>query len=140
MLFRSQVNVVDDSYNANPDSVKAAIDLLAELPKPQILVLGDMGEVGDDGPEFHREVGLYAQHKNIDTVLCLGELTTHTVQACGACAQHFADIDTLNLQLRHLLPKSASVLVKGSRFMKMERVLDAIANQSEQHTQETTPC
>ncbi|MEY4341799.1 MAG: UDP-N-acetylmuramoyl-tripeptide--D-alanyl-D-alanine ligase [Pseudomonadota bacterium] len=135
-----QVNVVDDSYNANPDSVKAAIDLLAELPKPQILVLGDMGEVGDDGPEFHREVGLYAQHKNIDTVLCLGELTTHTVQACGACAQHFSDIDTLHLQLRHLLPKSASVLVKGSRFMKMERVLDAIANQSEQHTQETTPC
>ena len=135
-----QVNVVDDSYNANPDSVKAAIDLLSELPKPQMLVLGDMGEVGNLGPEFHREVGLYAQQKNIENVLCLGELTTHTVQACGASAQHFSDMDALNRQVQHQLPKTASVLVKGSRFMKMERVLEAIANPSKQYTQETTPC
>ena len=135
-----KINVVDDSYNANPDSVKAAIDLLSELPKPQILVLGDMGEVGNLGPEFHREVGLYAQQKGIDRVLCLGELTSHAVKACGTHAEHFSDIDALNLHLGQVLPKMASVLVKGSRFMKMERVLEAITKQSEQHTQETTPC
>ena len=139
-IANRQVNVVDDSYNANPDSVKAAIDLLSELPKPQMLVLGDMGEVGNLGPEFHNEVGLYAQHKDIDSVLCLGELTAYAVQACGTRAQHFADIDALNLQVRQTLPKMASVLVKGSRFMKMERVLEAITKQSEQHPQETTPC
>jgi UDP-N-acetylmuramoyl-tripeptide--D-alanyl-D-alanine ligase len=135
-----QICVVDDSYNANPDSVKAAIDLLSELPKPQMLVLGDMGEVGDQGLEFHKEVGHYAQQKDIDRVLCLGEMTTHAVQACGARAQHFGDIDALSFQVRLELPKMASVLVKGSRFMRMERVLEAIAKQSEQHPQETTPC
>lgn len=135
-----KINVVDDSYNANPDSVKAAIDLLSELPKPQMLVLGDMGEVGNLGPEFHSEVGLYAQQKGIDSVLCLGELTTHAVKACGSRAQHFSDIDALNLQLHKALPTIASVLVKGSRFMKMERVLEAITKQSEQQSRETTPC
>lgn len=139
-IASKQISVVDDSYNANPDSVKAAIDLLSELPKPQMLVLGDMGEVGDQGLEFHKEVGLYAHHKDIDRVLCLGELTSHAVQACGTRAQHFYDIDALNFQVSHELPKMASVLVKGSRFMKMERVLEAIAKQSEQHPQETTPC
>jgi UDP-N-acetylmuramoyl-tripeptide--D-alanyl-D-alanine ligase len=135
-----QISVVDDSYNANPDSVKAAIDLLSELPKPQMLVLGDMGEVGDQGLKFHKEVGLYAHQKDIDRVLCLGELTTYAVQASGIRAQHFGDIDALNFQVRLELPKMASVLVKGSRFMKMERVLETIAKQSEQYPQETTPC
>ena len=139
-IAHKQIRVVDDSYNANPDSVKAAINLLSELPKPQMLVLGDMGEVGDQGLEFHREVGLYAQQKDIDRVLCLGEWTTHAVQACGTRAQHFGNIDALNFQVRHELPKMASVLVKGSRFMKMERVLEAITKLSEQHPQETTPC
>ena len=139
-VARRKIHVVDDSYNANPDSVKAAIDLLSELPKPQILVLGDMGEVGNLGPKFHSEVGLYAQQKGIDSVLCLGELTTHAVKACGTRAQHFSDIDALNLHLRQVLPKMSSVLVKGSRFMKMERVLEAITKQSEKQTQETTPC
>jgi UDP-N-acetylmuramoyl-tripeptide--D-alanyl-D-alanine ligase len=139
-IASKKVTVVDDSYNANPDSVKAAIDLLSELPKPQMLVLGDMGEVGNLGPEFHGEVGRYAQQKGIDSVLCLGELTTHAVQAYPTRAQHFRDIDALNLHLSHGLPMMASVLVKGSRFMKMERVLEAIAKQSEQHPQEATPC
>ena len=139
-IASKKVTVVDDSYNANPDSVKAAIDLLSELPKPQMLVLGDMGEVGNLGPEFHGEVGRYAEQKGIDSVLCLGEQTAHTVQACPTRAQHFSDIDALHLHLSHGLPMVASVLVKGSRFMKMERVLEAITKLSEQHTQETTPC
>lgn len=135
-----EVNVVDDTYNANPDSVKAAIDLLAELPKPQMLVLGDMGEVGSQGPEFHKEVGLYAHLKGIDRVLCLGDLTVSAAQACGTSAQHFSDIGALNLQVRKELPDISSLLVKGSRFMRMERVLEALSNQTEQDRQETTPC
>jgi len=103
-------------------------------------VLGDMGEVGNLGPEFHKEVGLYAHHKDIDHVMCLGDLTAHAVQVCGTRAQHFDDIDALNLQVCKALPMMASMLVKGSRFMKMERVLAAITKQTDQHTQEATPC
>ena len=136
----NSINVVDDSYNANPDSVKAAIDLLAELPKPQLLVLGDMGEVGDQGPAFHQEVGLYAMQKGIDHVRCMGPLTAFTVQASGPQALHCDDINTLTQHVMALLPQVGSVLVKGSRFMKMERVLEAITHHAEQHKQETTPC
>jgi UDP-N-acetylmuramoyl-tripeptide--D-alanyl-D-alanine ligase len=64
---------VDDTYNANPDSVRAAIDVLAELPGPRLLVLGDMGEVGDQGPAFHAEVGDYARERGIEQLFTLGE-------------------------------------------------------------------
>jgi UDP-N-acetylmuramoyl-tripeptide--D-alanyl-D-alanine ligase len=114
------LTVVDDSYNANPDSVRAAIDVLAELPAPRLLVLGDMGEVGDQGPQFHAEVGEHARQRRIDMVLTLGE------QAVAIGGRHHADIASLNSAVLAQLPKVASVLVKGSRFMKMERVIEAI--------------
>jgi UDP-N-acetylmuramoyl-tripeptide--D-alanyl-D-alanine ligase len=131
--------VVDDTYNANPDSVRAAIDVLAELPAPRLLVLGDMGEVGTQGPEFHQEVGLHAAQMGIDHVLCLGDLAAHTATACGSLAQHMTDIDTLNQQVMQQLPQLGSVLVKGSRFMKMERVIEAISA-CHDNKKETTPC
>jgi len=134
------ITVVDDTYNANPDSVRAAIDVLAELPAPRLLVLGDMGEVGTQGPEFHQEVGLHAAHKGIDHVLCLGELAAFTAQACGASAQHFSSIESLNPHVTHLLPQLGSVLVKGSRFMKMERVIEVIQACHDNNKKETTPC
>jgi UDP-N-acetylmuramoyl-tripeptide--D-alanyl-D-alanine ligase len=134
------VTVVDDTYNANPDSVRAAIDVLAELPGPRLLVLGDMGEVGTQGPEFHQEVGQHAVHKGIDHVLCLGELAAHSAQAVGKRAQHFVDIETLNKNVTQLLPQVGSVLVKGSRFMKMERVIDVINACQGNSQKETTPC
>ena len=115
-----RLTVVDDTYNANPDSVRAAIDVLAELPGPRLLVLGDMGEVGDHGPQFHAEVGDHARARAIDTLLTLGD------QAAGMGGRHFADIATLNAAVQAELPRAASVLVKGSRFMKMERVIEAI--------------
>jgi UDP-N-acetylmuramoyl-tripeptide--D-alanyl-D-alanine ligase len=132
------ITVVDDTYNANPDSVRAAIDVLAELPSPQMLVLGDMGEVGAQGPAFHQEVGLHAQARGIAHVLCLGELARHTAQACAG-AQHMTDIDALNQRVLALMPQLGSVLVKGSRFMKMERVVQALtpcqpANDSPSHS------
>ena len=119
------LTLVDDTYNANPDSVRAAIDVLAELPGPHLLVLGDMGEVGDQGAAFHAEVGAYAHARGIEQVLCLGELAQHVVPACPG-ARHFADVDTLIGTVKHELAQCASVLVKGSRFMKMERVAQAI--------------
>jgi UDP-N-acetylmuramoyl-tripeptide--D-alanyl-D-alanine ligase len=114
--------VIDDSYNANPDSVRAAIDVLAQSAAPRILVLGDMGEVGTQGPQFHEEIGAYAASRGIETVLVTGALARHMT---GAGAQHFEQFDDLLAALdKQLGSKSdATVLVKGSRFMKMERVV-----------------
>jgi UDP-N-acetylmuramoyl-tripeptide--D-alanyl-D-alanine ligase len=118
--------VIDDSYNANPDSVRAAIDVLASCPAPTALVLGDMGEVGEHGTEFHREVGAYARAQGVSQLLALGEATRHAVEAFGEGARHFDSIDELVSSL-----KSTTVLVKGSRFMKMERVVAALTGTTE---------
>ncbi|WP_332816264.1 UDP-N-acetylmuramoyl-tripeptide--D-alanyl-D-alanine ligase [Ramlibacter sp.] len=115
-----ELTLIDDSYNANPDSVRAAIDVLADLPGPRLLVLGDMGEVGDQGPQFHAEVGRYARERGIERLFTLGE------QARAMGGEHFAGIDALNAAVMAQLPAAASLLVKGSRFMKMERVVQAI--------------
>ena len=115
------VTVIDDTYNANPDSVRAAIDVLAELPPPRLAVLGDMGEVGDQGPQFHEEVGVHARERGIDQLLTLGE------QSAAMGGTHFADIESLKAAVLAALPRAGSVLVKGSRFMKMERIVEAIA-------------
>ncbi len=131
--------LVDDSYNANPDSVKAAIDVLAALPKPQLLVMGDMGEVGDQGPQFHVEAGAYAREHGIDRLFTLGALSTHAAQSCGSAAQHFEDMASLLAAVQASLPQFGSVLVKGSRFMKMEQVVQALQAQSaEDATRQTT--
>ncbi len=115
-----ELTLVDDSYNANPDSVLAAIDVLAALPGPRWLVLGDMGEVGDRGAEFHAEVGAAARAKGIDAVWTAGQLSAHML-----ATRHFTDAAAL-VQALHEAPRAASVLVKGSRFMKMERVVQAL--------------
>jgi UDP-N-acetylmuramoyl-tripeptide--D-alanyl-D-alanine ligase len=123
----SGARVIDDSYNANPDSVRAAIDVLANARTPRWLVLGDMGEVGDAGPAFHREVGAYARAAGIDHLYASGELMRHAVEAFGARGEHFADIDALVAALIAQPPADgATVLVKGSRFMRMERVVAAL--------------
>lgn len=114
-------NVIDDTYNANPDSVRAAIDVLADLPAPRLLVLGDMGEVGNDGAVLHAEVGAYAQEKGIEKMLTLGDLSRHV-----GCGVHCASMDELIDKVRQTLPDVASVLVKGSRFMRMERIIGAM--------------
>lgn len=114
--------IIDDSYNANPDSVRAAIDVLAQSPSPRILVLGDMGEVGTQGQQFHEEIAAYAASRGIDSVLVTGELARHMT---GAGAKHFEQFDELLAALDTALgsKSDATVLVKGSRFMKMERVV-----------------
>jgi UDP-N-acetylmuramoyl-tripeptide--D-alanyl-D-alanine ligase len=114
------VTLVDDSYNANPDSVRAAIDVLAELPGPRWLVLGDMAEVGDQGPAFHAEVGHYARSRGIEHCWSAGPLTTGL-----GIGRHFADVPSLIAALTEA-PAARSVLVKGSRSMQTERVVAAL--------------
>ena len=130
------ITVVDDSYNANPDSMRAAIDVLADLPAPQLLVMGDMGEVGNQGPEFHTEVGQYAREQGIDVLFTLGELSLHAHRAFGSQrGQHFADMAALQGAVAAVWRSTASILVKGSRFMKMERVVQTLQQQDIQNSE-----
>lgn len=121
--------VIDDTYNANPDSVRAAIDVLASAAPPRILVLGDMGEVGDEGQAYHEEIGKYAKSRGIEHLLTLGDLATYSMRAFGAGGVHFGDINRLKHAAALLAPKQSTMLVKGSRFMKMERVVQHLLGQ-----------
>ncbi|HYP71805.1 MAG TPA: UDP-N-acetylmuramoyl-tripeptide--D-alanyl-D-alanine ligase [Variovorax sp.] len=140
------LTVVDDTYNANPDSMRAAIDVLAALPAPHLLVVGDMGEVGNQGPQFHAEIGAWAATRGIECVYALGAESAHSVQAFAAESmgagesRHFDNeqIEALNDAVRAKLPRVSSVLVKGSRFMKMERVVQAIAAHIQNNDSEET--
>ena len=118
--------VLDDTYNANPDSVIAAIEVLARSAGRKFLVLGDMGEVGAHGAAFHAEIGRYARASGIDALYLLGESCTHVQAAFGEGARHYGDIGTLLAELEPDLAGGVTVLVKGSRFMRMERVVQAL--------------
>jgi UDP-N-acetylmuramoyl-tripeptide--D-alanyl-D-alanine ligase len=126
--------LVDDTYNANPDSVRAAIDVLAELPAPRLLVLGDMGEVGQQGQAFHAEVGAYAAQRGVQQLWTLGSLSAHAQQAFGA-GQHFADMAALLASVKAQAHPFPSILVKGSRFMKMEQVVQTLLDADRQQQQ-----
>ena len=142
------ITLVDDTYNANPDSVLAAIDVLKQLPQPSVLVLGDMGEVGENGELYHQEVGAYAQSAGITVMLTLGDLSKASAHAFAARefkpsrAQAYAatheGLAQLLLQLDQELQSAQSVLVKGSRFMRMERVVNHVISKSA--TRKDSPC
>jgi UDP-N-acetylmuramoyl-tripeptide--D-alanyl-D-alanine ligase len=117
--------LIDDTYNANPDSVRAAISVLAALPGKRLLILGDMGEVGEEGPAFHAEIGTFAREQGIDALLTLGDAARYASERFGADASHYTDIDSLFAALESTT--ATTVLVKGSRFMKMERVVERLA-------------
>jgi UDP-N-acetylmuramoyl-tripeptide--D-alanyl-D-alanine ligase len=124
--------VIDDTYNSNPDSMRAAIDVLASQAAPRVLVMGDMGEVGEEGPAFHREVGAYAAERGIDALFALGAASVDAVNAFNASASkqtaaHFGDVTEMVAALERAgYGSNATYLAKGSRFMKMERVVDAL--------------
>ena len=123
-----RATVIDDTYNSNPDSMRAAIDVLASQPSPRVLIMGDMGEVGDQGPAFHREVGAYAAQRGIEALYALGDASIDSCTAFGA-GRHFIDITQLLITLIGAgFGPDATFLVKGSRFMKMERVVDAVTS------------
>jgi len=115
--------MIDDSYNANPESVRAALSVLANSPGKKILILGDMGELGDNTVDFHECIGEEARLIGIDRLFTLGELSAHSVKKFGVGAQHFKNIEDLIAAVEAVLAPNVTLLVKGSRFMQMERVV-----------------
>ena len=116
----------DDSYNANPLSVIAAAEFLSALPGESWLVLGDMKELGDDASEMHREVGEAVRASGVNRLFAYGDLASSAVEGFGENARWYGSIDALVDELSEALTADVSVLVKGSRSMRMERVVDAL--------------
>jgi len=123
--------LIDDTYNANPDSVKAAIAVLAAAPGKKILVLGDMGELGPGAVELHAEIGAQAKQAGLDMLFALGDLSRHAVESFGTGGMYFERIQELLADLENLLTAEATVLIKGSRFMQMERVVKSFEVRNE---------
>lgn len=126
----SGATVIDDSYNANPGSVRAAIDVLSAQAGETILVLGDMAELGAEAASMHAEIGAYAKQKNINRLLTLGDLSCHASDAFGAAAQHFTDFSQLVSALVALSLPGTRILVKGSRSARMDRIVSALTDSS----------
>jgi len=123
------VTVIDDTYNANPASLQAGLDVLNESDGERILVLADMSELGDLAVSLHREMGRQASRSGIDRLFTIGDMAQHAAQAFGVSASHFTTQDALVRQLKGVLTASSqpvTVMVKGSRGMKMEHVVAAL--------------
>ena len=118
--------LLDDTYNANPDSVRAGIDVLAEAPGCKILVIGDMGEIGEMSAQYHDEIGGYAKSAGVDRLFALGEQSALTARNFGSGGEHFESIEALIEAVQAALAPEVLVLIKGSRFMRMERVAEAL--------------
>jgi UDP-N-acetylmuramoyl-tripeptide--D-alanyl-D-alanine ligase len=121
-----------DCYNANPDSTRAAIAVLAGMTGTKLLVLGDMGELGTQSAELHAEVGALARASGIDRLFTFGEFSAHASRAFDANARHFQHIEDLLAEIENMLAPGVTVLVKGSRFMRMERVVKSFEVKSEE--------
>ncbi|MFT5605879.1 MAG: UDP-N-acetylmuramoyl-tripeptide--D-alanyl-D-alanine ligase, partial [Paracoccaceae bacterium] len=132
------MNLIDDSYNANPASVKAAIDVLASFSGRRVLVLGDMAELGAESESLHLEVGRYAAQSGIDHLLSCGNLSQHAAQGAGHIATHFLNKNALLADIQNQLQLGDSVLVKGSRSAGMDVVVKEIASTGV--TGGNTPC
>jgi len=117
--------LIDDSYNANPSSMRAGIDVLAELEGRKWLVVGDMAELGEYSDSSHAEVGAYARERGIERVYATGPLSARTVESFGAGAQWFADSQSLADALA-LASADVRMLIKGSRVNRLERVVEAL--------------
>jgi len=124
-------SVIDDTYNANPESMKAALKVLAAEGGRRVFVMGDMGELGAQSAAMHSEVGEFARRCGIDALLAMGADSRHAVHAFGKGARHFADAAALVEAARAEAGAGATLLVKGSRFMQMERVADALATEGQ---------
>lgn len=121
--------MIDDSYNANPLSMRAAIAILARRSGERILVMGDMRELGEDARLYHQQIGLDAKNSGIDHLFCFGDLSRHAAQAFGRRAYFFADQKELIQALKPYMRESVTVLVKGSNSMQMDKVVSALRDQ-----------
>jgi UDP-N-acetylmuramoyl-tripeptide--D-alanyl-D-alanine ligase len=128
--------VIDDSYNANPGSVRAAIQVLAAQPGQKVLVLGDMGELGEHAELLHAEIGRFAQAQQIHRLLTVGSLSRHASEAFGESGQHFASQAELMQVLNTLVDKHTTLLIKGSRSAKMDVIVRELCEVSSHSTGE----
>lgn len=122
--------IVDDSYNANPSSMKAGIEVLANIDARRWLVMGDMGELGESADVSHGEIGRFAREHHIDRLFATGRLSALAVEAFGSGAEWFADAESLSRAVNAELTREVCVLVKGSRSARLERVVDALTGAS----------
>ena len=123
---RAGLRIIDDSYNANPASLGAALEMLGGYAGRRYLALGDMAELGESAREMHIEAGHKARAAGLDGLFTLGELSAHSATAFGPGARHFAVFDALMRALQPLAAREVTLLVKGSRAMRMERVVRAL--------------
>lgn len=123
----SGAQLVDDTYNANPHSMKAAVDVLIQQSGRKVFVVGDMAELGAESHELHEEIGEYAQNQGVDLLFALGEQGAHVVSGFGPNGLQFTDQSTLINKLIETIKSTDSVLVKGSRSMNMDRVVAALS-------------
>lgn len=122
----SGATLIDDTYNANPESMKAAIAVLAAHAGRKIFVMGDMGELGDTAAAMHAAIGAFAKHAGVDRLFALGDLSAKAVHGFGDGGAHFATIEELVAAIAGVLGRDTTLLIKGSRFMRMERVVEAL--------------
>jgi UDP-N-acetylmuramoyl-tripeptide--D-alanyl-D-alanine ligase len=122
--------IIDDTYNANPNSLHAGLEVLASCEGKRFLVLGDMGELGDNSLELHAQAGKDAANLKIDRVYTLGGFSQEATQAFGKNGQHFEDVENLVEAIAPQLSSDVTVLVKGSRMMRMERVVSSLLKQA----------
>lgn len=118
--------IIDDSYNANPGSMKAALDVLAQCNGERIFVMGDMGELGSDEISYHRQIGDYAKNVKIDKLYAVGKLSAHAIEAFGQGAQIYDSKDHLVTALKTQVSEHSTVLIKGSRSAGMEIIAKAL--------------
>lgn len=126
----SKYTVINDVYNANPQSVKAGIDVLKSCKGTTCCILGDMFELGDNAPQYHAEVGRYAVQKGIDYVVCIGELSENMYEGAVAIGDsavaYFKTKEEFIINIKNILPEKATVLVKASRGMHFEKIIDKL--------------
>jgi len=124
----NKATIIDDSYNANPSSVKAAIDILTGRDTNTIFVFGDMKELGEMTISAHQDIGVYAKEKGVKKMFCYGEQSALAAKAFGEAACHFMDQDALITALKPYLTEKTSVLVKGSNGMKMNNIVERLCS------------
>lgn len=122
------LTIIDDCYNANPTSTKAGLDTLSKLSGRKVAVLGDMKELGKDELALHKEVGAYAKEKGVDVLIAVGPLSRATAEGYGEDASYFEDVESCIAEIKNLLQKGDTVLVKASHSMQFEKIVEIIRN------------
>ncbi|MDM8565059.1 UDP-N-acetylmuramoyl-tripeptide--D-alanyl-D-alanine ligase [Candidatus Halobeggiatoa sp. HSG11] len=125
-IIKGKITLINDTYNANPTSLKAALQVLNNMTSPHWLILGDMGELGTDSVEFHRQAGQLAKEFEVEKLWTIGDMSHHATTYFGDKGKHFTNHDDLVQSMLTQLPSSATLLIKGSRSMQMEKIVQAL--------------